>query len=98
MRVMRTQDFTRWFNGLDGSVKARVLARLAKVETEGHFGQTRDLGSKVSEMKWKIPLRVYYTLRADESGEMCICLLGGDKDGQSDDIEKAKALAKAIPR
>ena len=96
MRVKRTQEFTRWFNGLDGSIKARVLARLAKVETEGHFGQTRDLGGKVSEMKWKIALRVYYTLRVDESGEMCICLLGGDKDGQSNDIEKAKALAKAV--
>lgn len=96
MRVKRTQEFTRWFNGLDGSIKARVLARLARVEAEGHFGQTRDLGGKVSEMKWKIALRVYYTLGVDESGEMCICLLGGDKDGQSNGIEKAKALAKAV--
>lgn len=81
--------------GLDGSVKARVLARLAKVETEEHFGQTRALGGKVSEMKWKQALRVYYTI-IEEGGEACVCLLGGDKDDQSNDIEKAKKLAEEI--
>ncbi len=93
---MRTEGFAKWFNGLDGSVKVRVNARLLRVENESHFGKIRNLGDKVSEMKFSIPLRVYYTLAVDESGETCICLLGGDKDGQNDDIQKAKDLAEAI--
>ncbi len=96
MKVLRTTDFARWLKGLDGSVKARVLARLSKMENEGYFGQTRDLGGKVSELKWKQALRVYYTLIKDKNGDTCICLLGGDKDGQNDDIEKAKTLAAEI--
>jgi len=96
VRVLRTAEFVQWFEELDGSLKARVLARLARVENESHIGQSRDLGGRVSEMKWKQTLRVYYTLLGGEGDEVFVCLLGGDKDGQTEDIEKAKRLVEEI--
>ena len=98
MKVLRTAEFAVWLSALDSSVRSRVLARLTRVEIEGHFGVTRDLGERVSEMKWRQTLRVYFTLIRNEDDEICICLLGGDKDGQRKDIEKAKKFAKEIHR
>jgi len=61
----------------------------------GNFGETRDLGDGVSELKFMFGpgYRIYYTIR---NGELVILLAGGDKSSQDRDIAKAKELARHI--
>jgi putative addiction module killer protein len=71
-----------------------VLARLHRISVDGHFGTTNHFDGLI-ELKWKSGLRVY-TARI---GQMVIVTLGGgNKNGQSKDIEKAKKVLNKIKR
>lgn len=74
--------------------KARILVRLRRI-TLGDFGEHRDVGDGVSELKFRFGpgYRVYYTMRGQE---LIILLAGGDKSTQSADIAKARELAKQL--
>ncbi len=94
MRVMKyvREDgkvpFDEWFKKLDGSVKARVRARIKRVELSGNFGVVKKIGP-IFELKFTIAggLRIYF----GKDGEDLILLLsGGNKSGQQEDIKKAK--------
>ena len=95
MIIRETGVYKRWFTRLhDVTAKARILVRLRRISL-GNFGEKRDLGDGVSELKFTFGpgYRIYYTMRA---GEMVILLAGGDKSSQSADIAKAKELAKNL--
>ena len=95
MIIRETGVYKGWFTRLrDVTAKARILVRLRRISL-GNFGEKRDLGDGVSELKFTFGpgYRIYYTMRA---GEMVILLAGGDKSSQSADIAKAKELAKNL--
>ena len=95
MIIRETGVYKRWFTRLrDVTAKARILVRLRRISL-GNFGEKRDLGDGVSELKFTFGpgYRIYYTMRA---GEMVILLAGGDTSSQSADIAKAKELAKNL--
>ena len=95
MIIRETGVYKRWFTRLrDVTAKARIRVRLRR-SSLGNFGEKRDLGDGVSELKFTFGpgYRIYYTMRA---GEMVILLAGGDKSSQSADIAKAKELAKNL--
>lgn len=92
MTIRETGVYRKWFARLRDTVaKARILVRLRRLSL-GQYGEKRDLGDNVSELKFKFGpgYRIYYTER---DGEIIILLAGGDKSTQTKDIEKAKALA-----
>lgn len=92
MTIRQTSQYLKWFAKLRDTVaKARILVRLRRL-TLGNFGEHRDLGDNVSELKFTFGpgYRIYYTVR---NGEIIILLAGGDKSTQSADIAKAKELA-----
>jgi putative addiction module killer protein len=92
VQVRRTEEFAAWLGGLrDKQGRAKIFERIYRLE-EGNPGKTRSVGSGVVEMKIDFGpgYRVYYIQR----GQLLILLLcGGDKGTQSNDIERAKALA-----
>lgn len=90
--LLRTQEFNRWFNLQDLAVQDLILARLHRLSVEGHFGQIHYFDELI-ELKWKSGLRVY-TARVEKF--MIIILAGGNKNGQSKDIKKAKKILKEI--
>lgn len=95
MTIRETEVYKKWFARLRDTVaKARILVRIRRVSL-GNFGEYRDLGDSVSELKFRFGpgYRVYYTIR---NGELVILLAGGDKSTQSNDIARAKALAKNL--
>ena len=95
MEIRETELFKKWFLKLRDSVaKARMLVRLRRLSL-GHFGEKRDLGDGVSELKFKFGpgYRIYYTIR---DGRIVILLAGGDKSSQTRDILKAKELANNL--
>lgn len=92
MTIRETGVYRKWFARLRDTVaKARILVRLRRLSL-GQYGEKRDLGDNVSELKFKFGpgYRIYYTER---DGEIIILLAGGDNATQTKDIEKAKALA-----
>ena len=95
MSIRQTELYAKWFAKLRDTVaKARILVRLRRVSL-GNFGDHRDLGDGVSELKFKFGpgYRIYYTVR---NGEIVILLAGGDKSTQSNDISKAKELVRNL--
>jgi len=89
--LLSTPDFNRWLNKLkDGSVRQKVLARLARVEN-GNFGDCKQLAADLFELRFFFGggLRIYYTI---QGGLIVLLLAGGDKSTQVADIEKAGTI------
>ena len=91
--VRQTAIFEAWIDGLkDMRAVARIEVRLRRLSL-GHLGDAKSLGDGVSEMRidYGPGYRLYFTRRGDR---IVILLCGGDKKRQSDDIARAKQLAK----
>lgn len=84
--------FTEWVQDLDGSVRARINARIARFE-DGHFGDHKSVGDGVVEARFFFGsgYRVYFSISGDQ---VILLLTGGDKSSQTDDVKKAKEFLK----
>ena len=96
--IKKTKEFDRWFRKLkDLSAKAKILFRLQKIASDGHFGDCKPVGDGISEMRihYAKGYRVYFKKK---SGEIIVLLIGGDKSTQHKDIAKAKEIWKKLNR
>ena len=61
------------------------------IQVDGYFGDHKEVDEKIDiwELKWKNGRRVYYAYIPEEK---ILLLLGGNKNGQSKDIAKAKRI------
>jgi putative addiction module killer protein len=93
--VCRTAEFIDWLSGLrDVQARARIAKRIDRL-VQGNFGDAKSVGNGVSELRFSFGpgYRVYYTIR----GQVVVILLcGGDKGSQTQDIERAIAMAMEI--
>jgi putative addiction module killer protein len=97
MNVRRHPKFEKFLRSIkDAVVRAAVVRRIEQLAA-GNPGKTRDVGDGVLEMKIKLGpgWRVYYT-RIEE--QVVVLLTGGTKNGQQDDIEAAKKLARELKK
>lgn len=95
IEIRETDEFRHWFERLrDRKVRFRVGVRIRRLAL-GNFGDVRPLGDGVSELRitYGPGYRVYLTQRGDT---LVILLAGGDKSSQRADIQRAKALARAV--
>jgi putative addiction module killer protein len=93
-QVLRSKEFNSWFEEQTKPTQGLILARLHRVSVDGHFGTTNYFDDLI-ELKWVSGLRVY-TARI---GQMVIVVLGGgNKNGQSKDIKKAKKTLEKIKK
>lgn len=91
IKVNRARGFNDWLEDLTVKEQLKVEARIEKIESLGHFGDVKNIKDGVAELRWKNGWRVYFI---KESSLTILLLLGGDKNGQKKDIEKAKLLAR----
>lgn len=94
-QISRTEGFAHWLHCLrDPLGKATILRRIERAQ-KGNFGDARDLGEGVAEMKIHVGpgYRVYY---AREDTAVYILLAGGTKHNQQGDIDCAKAMWKTL--
>ena len=90
--IERTSEFDIWFRKIrDIRAKAKILFRIQKLETDGHFGNCKPVGDGISEMRisYAKGYRIYFKERENR---FVILLLGGDKSSQQQDIVKAKKI------
>ncbi len=92
--IRKSETYERWFRKLkDPLSKARINARIRRIEESGHFGDTKSIGEGVSELRIDSGpgYRVYFLQR----GSLLIVLLaGGDKSTQGADIRRAIEISK----
>ena len=92
-KIKQTIRFSSWLLKLrDIKGKVSILRRIDRLKT-GNFGDYKSLGENIFELRIQSGpgYRVYYTKKGDE---IIILLIAGDKSSQSNDIKKAKNLAK----
>ena len=92
-KIKQTIRFSSWLLKLrDIKGKVSILRRIDRLKT-GNFGDYKSLGENIFELRIQSGpgYRVYYTKKGDE---IIILLIAGDKSSQSNDIKKAKDLAK----
>ena len=92
MKVITTPEFDEWFCGLGSKAMRQVENRLDRIREHHHFGDSKHLGDQLFELRWKSGRRAYYSRITIEPGELVLMLLGGDKNGQSEDILYARRV------
>jgi putative addiction module killer protein len=92
--IEKTIEFDKWLRKLkDFRAKAKILFRIQRIESNGHFGDCKPVGDGVQELKinYAKGYRVYFK---EKDGKIIFLLIGGDKSTQQKDIEKAKEILK----
>ncbi|HCF62953.1 MAG TPA: hypothetical protein DEU93_01260 [Chitinophagaceae bacterium] len=96
--IEKTTEFDKWLKKLnDLRAKAKILFRLQKIETDGHFGDCETVGDGIRELKinYAKGYRVYFK---EIDGKVIILLIGGDKSTQQKDIERAKEIWRKLKK
>lgn len=89
-RFLKTPEYEEWIGQEPPKSRVQIAKRLANIEREGHFGVFRDdLGDGICELKWDNGRRIYYAFIPERK---ILLLLGGNKNGQNKDIQKAKKI------
>jgi len=94
MKLLKFDEFEAWMTKLNLKLKAQVDARLHRIQEHDHFGDAKYLGDGIAELRWKNGMRVYFAKGTDASGKIVYLILGGNKNGQEKDIQKAKILLR----
>ena len=93
--VHQTEVFAEWLARLrDRRAAARIAVRVDRLAL-GNPGQVEAVGEGVSELKidYGPGYRVYFTGPGDR---IILLLCGGDKSSQTQDIRRAKDLARRL--
>jgi putative addiction module killer protein len=87
--ILRTREFLDWFVGLTVNEQLQIDSRIQRIQDHGHFGDVKNIGNGLAELRWKSGRRIYFT----RVGQVMILLLnGGLKNAQKKDIKKARVL------
>jgi putative addiction module killer protein len=91
MKVVKSEQFERWYKKLDLTLKTQVDVRITRILVDNHFGVFKKLGN-IFELKLKSGIRIYYAVVEDR---IVLLLNGGNKNNkrsQSRDIALAKKI------
>ena len=89
--LVLTEEFKNWLETAPIGIRRRIKARLDHVII-GHFGLHKRFDELI-ELKWLNGIRVYFFIW---ESTVIIVLNGGNKNGQSYDIQKAKKIQTDI--
>jgi putative addiction module killer protein len=95
IEIRQSEQYAKWFKSLrDRIARARIDIRIRRLSL-GNPGDVKPVGEGVSELRIDhgTGYRVYYLQRGNE---YILLLAGGDKSTQTEDIIKAKKLAKKL--
>lgn len=97
MKLFKSDDFNKWTQTQTAKIQRQIEARLTKVELENYLGNHKHLVGNLWELKFNNGNRIYYTIK-EIDGQTMFLILGGNKNGQQKDINKAEKVAEEIHR
>lgn len=89
--LLITSEYEKWIQKQSACDKVQIALRLSRIMEDGHFGVHKCLEDNVWELKWGNGWRVYYAYIPEKK---ILLLLGGNKNGQSKDVTRAKKIYK----
>ena len=87
--IYNAPEYDEWLNGQPAKSQMQVRSRISYIQDEGYFGDHKEVGDGVWELRWKNGRRIYYV---DIPERKILLLLGGNKNGQDKDIRQAKKI------
>ena len=90
--IEKTIEFDKWLRRLkDLKGKAKILFRIQKIESDGHFGDCKPVGDGIRELRVNFA-KGYRVYIKEKDEKIIVLLIGGDKSNQQKDIKKAKEI------
>ncbi len=89
IHIKCTPDFSDWFENLNLKDQLQIDSRIQRIRDHSHFGDVKNLGHGLAELRWKNGRRIYFC-RIDKV--VVLLLNGGIKNAQKKDIQKAQIL------
>ena len=90
-KIMITDEFEEWLEDEPAKSRVQIAKRIENVREEGNFGDHKQVRDRVWELRWENGRRIYYSLIPVSQ---MLLLLGGNKNGQSKDINQAEKIYK----
>ena len=53
LRIERTPEFMDWFETLTLKDQLQIDSRIQRIRDHGHFGDAKNLGDGLAELRWK---------------------------------------------
>ncbi len=94
MLLEKASEYSEWLDPLTKKELGQVLLRMRiqRIELHDYFGDAKNLGEGLAELRWKNGWRVYFTKTVRSDNTVIVLLLGGLKNAQKKDIERARLL------
>jgi putative addiction module killer protein len=89
--LFETDEYDDWLADETARSKLQIEDRLEKIRSEGYFGDQKLVRDRIWELCRANGRRVYYALVPPLQ---VLLLLGGNKNGQTKDINKAEKIYK----
>lgn len=90
-RLFKCYPFQVWYDAQTNKEQYQIAKRFSQIQDEGYFGDHKDLSEGLFELKWVGGRRIYYSI---QKGMLILLLYGGNKNGQAQDINKARKILK----
>ncbi len=90
-KIYKAPEFIEWIKNETLKSQLQIDQRISNITTYNYFGDHKDVGDGIFELRWVNGRRVYYTYIAELD---ILLLIGGNKNGQDKDIKKAKNIVK----
>lgn len=96
-RILQTPEYSEWVDGQPPRSRVQINKRLSAIRFDAHFGDHKSVSfyekGMLKDAIWELRLndgrRIYYAYIPEMK---ILLLLGGNKNGQSRDISKAKNI------
>lgn len=89
--IKKTREFGEWIKTLTFREQAQIESRLERIKTYHHFGDAKNLGNGLAELRWKNGWRIYFV---KENANSVVLLIGGHKNAQEKEIQKARLFLR----
>lgn len=90
-KILITEEFGEWFEEETAKSRVQIAKRIENIKEEGYFGDHKQVIDHVWELRWDNGRRIYYSLIPLSQ---VLLLLGGNKNGQTKDINQAEKIYK----
>jgi len=91
IQILEADSYLHWLDNLNKKEVAQIKARIERLETFEHFGDAKNLGEGLAELRWKNGWRLYFSVIGYKK---IILIIGGHKNEQEKNIKKARLFLK----